>query len=458
MGMYTQSDLQLLCDLVNRDNPDLPKPFSPQNVALNGSPIARVANGRNTQATFVGVPGQGLSGKFVVYYDRLALSSLFGLLPTRPTISVPKTLILKYELLPYLNEELGLNLKRSDLQDAEYGIGTIYPTETPITITAGNGSFIFTGSLTFNVKVQPYGYYPDSGPGPKSLVAGDATNGYFGKFSTDELFTSAQVLQMLYPDRTDFTGMVMNSISWLKFVYLGKILYIPTQQITNLTWNEMYLRGLIYGIDGTAAGNYPSELAATNQYPIWQKKVGDKLYGLQPRLTNVSDPFWAFIMQIGSGAIQGVWGKEPDFQATNQYATTTWVNDKGYYRGFNVTNVNPIVRTSAYYWMPIVYLVDLTGVALPLTGVTTQLSNVGPVPSVTSSENTDYIQPVWVEELESGFPTSPTSTVDNPDYISPVGIDEFHSTAPPSVPMRLDQEKPPVKINLSTTNGELAGF
>lgn len=456
MGMYTQSDLQLLCDLVNRDNPDLSKPFTPQNVVLNGSPIARVANGRNTQATFVGVPGQGLSGKFVVYYDRLALSSLFGLL-TPPTLRVPKSLVLKYELLPYINDALGLNLKRSDLQDAEYGIGAIYPTATAVTITAGSGSFIFTGTLTVNVQVQPYGYYPDSGPGPKSLVAGDATNGYFGKFSTDELFTSAQILQMLYPDRTDFTGVVMNNISWLKFVYLGKILYIPTTNITNLTWNEMYLRGLVYGIDGPGGG-YPTDLTATNQYPIWQKKVGDKLYGLQPRLTDISNPFWAFIMQIGSGAIQGVWGKEPDFQATNQYATTIWSGANGYYRAFNITNVNPIARTSAYYWMPIVYLVDLTGVALPLTDVTTQQSNVGPVPSVSSSENTDYIQPVWVEELESGFPTSPTMSVDNPDYISPVGIDEFHSTAPPSVPMRLDQEKPPVKINLSTTNGELAGF
>ena len=77
MGLYTEPSMELLCQQVVRDNPELAGRISADSIGVRGIPAETTKNGRNTVITLVGKPGKGFSGECTVYYDRLTLSDLF---------------------------------------------------------------------------------------------------------------------------------------------------------------------------------------------------------------------------------------------------------------------------------------------------------------------------------------------------------------------------------------------
>lgn len=91
--------------------------------------------------------------------------------------------------------------------------------------------------------------YPDSGPGPKTLLFGDESLGYFGEVTSDIFLTIPELQSQLnfyaggsIPDP---------NVSWAKVFSEGKILYIPKRAIVNsIPWNTLYNAGLVYGVDG----------------------------------------------------------------------------------------------------------------------------------------------------------------------------------------------------------------
>lgn len=105
-------------------------------------------------------------------------------------------------------------------------------------------------------------YFPDSGPGKTELELGDWFAGYFGKVNQDEFYTPSELLVEInnlvdggfkYPNNGD--------ADWRKFIFNGKVLFIPLAGITTssfgFSWDFLYEKGLVYGIDGN--GYHPAD-------------------------------------------------------------------------------------------------------------------------------------------------------------------------------------------------------
>lgn len=125
----------------------------------------------------------------------------------------------------------------------------------------------------------------DSGPGPKTLVAGTETLGYFGEVTDLQLFTPSQLAGQagLYLGTDNPTAVsAANGNMWLKFIWNSKIIYIAKMPFrTNISWADLYAAGLVYGTRDN--GKYP--LATPKfQYLQLPKYEGAKLWVLKPRL------------------------------------------------------------------------------------------------------------------------------------------------------------------------------
>lgn len=136
-------------------------------------------------------------------------------------------------------------------------------------------------------------YYAKSGPGPKSLQAGNADAGYFGTLTQSQLFTSLEIFNQVglfaYGNDTDPTTL------WFKFSYQGKTVYIPSRPINTanqpLSWEDLYQLGVVYGINGVGA--YPSPAASPQpQRVMITKQLEGRLAAFLLRLpaASINDP------------------------------------------------------------------------------------------------------------------------------------------------------------------------
>lgn len=112
-------------------------------------------------------------------------------------------------------------------------------------------------------------YFPNSGPGRKTLVRGTEDIGYFGTVTATELFDGWEV--------ASFLGLTAGSVNkdtgnvWMKYIYRGKFLFICKDIIRyNLTWNDLYKVGGIYGAKGN--GLYPVSGFPTDQFRVMVKE------------------------------------------------------------------------------------------------------------------------------------------------------------------------------------------
>lgn len=123
---------------------------------------------------------------------------------------------------------------------------------------------------------------PNSGLGPTRLIAGDATNGYFGTVQGTTSFTPAEVAA-LGPISGTLNTEIADEV-WCKFVYQGKILLIARQPfLGNILFNAIYNAGMAYGTDGP--GNPPLNSTAVNQNKIISRVGEDgKTYRYRVRL------------------------------------------------------------------------------------------------------------------------------------------------------------------------------
>lgn len=127
-------------------------------------------------------------------------------------------------------------------------------------------------------------FMANSGPGPKTLIAGDTTLGYFGEVTDTQLFTPAQIASMsgftLGTDNATVPGPGSNL--WLKFVWNGKFIFIAKMPFrTNISWADLYAAGLVYGTRDN--GKYP-QTPAVHQYIQMPKVEGSRTWTLKPRL------------------------------------------------------------------------------------------------------------------------------------------------------------------------------
>lgn len=120
-------------------------------------------------------------------------------------------------------------------------------------------------------------YLPDSGPGSKSLIAGNTTLGYFGLVSPADMFGQYD-MSVATPLVAGTPSPPTNpNFGWWKFVYNGKYLFIPNDAVRNtVSWNDAYAAGLIYGVNGN--GTYPGTPAVNQLVTVDVNDTADASY------------------------------------------------------------------------------------------------------------------------------------------------------------------------------------
>lgn len=105
------------------------------------------------------------------------------------------------------------------------------------------------------------GHYPDTGPGPQTLLRGDWNLGYFGTCTPLQMF-SPSTLNAQIP----IPGALATDASitvWHKFIRKGKVLFIPNAQFSiNANFGQLYNAGLAMGTNDN--GNFPFTIASSN--------------------------------------------------------------------------------------------------------------------------------------------------------------------------------------------------
>lgn len=149
MALYSKRAFGLICEQVNRDNPQLAVPVSERNITLLQGPFSTaMEKGRNTRVVVNGIPEGGYSGKQTLYYDRLNLTQLFKgmVIP----VAVPFRAQRYREIVTQLSEACGLSLSVEDLgyPDSVFDAANLATGQRTVQIHANSAAF--AGSITIN--------------------------------------------------------------------------------------------------------------------------------------------------------------------------------------------------------------------------------------------------------------------------------------------------------------------
>ena len=260
------------------------------------------------------------------------------------------------------------------------------PTTPIATVTSGltwldttalqNVPYYYTTAIVVNGEVilSPAQYainMPYTGPGPQELLCGDWSRGLFGLVSHAELFTNEELRTLCLVGTANTAN-----LGWLKFVRNGKILFFPlTHVATNVGWNTMYARGLVFGTDDTGVG--PHGLTPVNQRKVLTKGSDNFIIRL-PRINDSLDysgvldhrnSDWTTLMYTAFN--QGY--NFPETTVLAEYVTATYFTANVYtpmaeYSGANCAHLNytgapnipgsSCVRaTGTYLWRPVLELI-----------------------------------------------------------------------------------------------------
>ncbi|QVW55794.1 hypothetical protein pEaSNUABM9_00213 [Erwinia phage pEa_SNUABM_9] len=490
MSLYTESAMQQLCQQVVRDNPNLAGQITPDAIAVNGSPVFRNINGRNSQVTLIGKPGKGFIGELVVSYDRLSIPTLFaGMSLTIVLTPEMKTL---GDILPTINEIYGVNIDRADVASADAVLPRGVGVQT-VALNVNNTALCYTGRVTVSYTSAPYGNYPDSGPGPKQLLAGDNVFGYFGKVTQKDFFTGYEMWNGLSPNAGPTFD---NTFTWLKFFMNGKVTYLPSRGIGNTSWQNLYKYGAVFGTDGP--GKVPGATTPVNQLLYMAKSFEGKARYFQLRcpwfnaslnLVGNWDDASALKLasRINKNVASGGWGQESglvfsDYVHMQEHDTGTLSLRMAIDGGYS----SWIPDFTGADWWPVVELIDPSGMVMPLADVTTEVTNAATWPVVTSVVTDKPIVPVYIVEIATEAIPFPmvlgtsnndltvipigidaphvdlvkpmVGSADGGSGVRPIGIDSPHYTGPRPLVAKSDQSDKSSKTTLSSCNGELNGF
>lgn len=156
------------------------------------------------------------------------------------------------------------------------------------------------GSVLSN-NVEAWGL-PYTGPGPQNLLRGDYSRGYFGQVGKKDFISSYDLCNAIDPVVFHPSNAVQE-ITWHKFAYKGKILFIPNGPINQLQpqFAQLYAIGVVYGRDDNGRA-VPAGSSPRNQYRTVD--INDDTFVVRlPRLKDEEDPFLA----PGALTVDGEW-------------------------------------------------------------------------------------------------------------------------------------------------------
>lgn len=204
------------------------------------------------------------------------------------------------------------------------------------------------------------GHYPDTGPGPKTIIRGNWACGYFGVVPIAEVFSISGLLAAIGSAGAGLIQQDVTLTGWHKFVRKGKILFIPVNRFStgNLSqglgrWTQLYNQGLVYGVDGPGAApqaltNYYQVTALVNQ----KKVVSIGQYQFLVRLPKFADgPTDVVVPTVEEGAT-GEWVELMSRTGSNTTLPTTptdkW-NDYSHSMGAPTQNFSSLVNNIRIY-------------------------------------------------------------------------------------------------------------
>lgn len=127
------------------------------------------------------------------------------------------------------------------------------------------------------------GYFATTGPGPQMLMRGTWECGYFGYLTDTEFFSYSDIKdQLALP-----WGVSWQAGGWFKMIYKGKIIFYPAVAYTNVTWQQLYAAGLIYGDDTT--GDFITGMTPPNPLRKQDARVTRDGFDFRVRIPKVVD-------------------------------------------------------------------------------------------------------------------------------------------------------------------------
>ena len=147
----------LVYDLINRDNPQLPYPLTPDNCRLEKikavSPSA-ATGGRNTQVRVRGAQGEGYEDQFTLYYDRMNIAKVIMPVVTGQRVGakfVTFTARTFHQALPIISNTYGVELATWDVADAALPNIEVPNAVSSVTMTMLPSSPAYVGSVSLRL-------------------------------------------------------------------------------------------------------------------------------------------------------------------------------------------------------------------------------------------------------------------------------------------------------------------
>lgn len=237
-------------------------------------------------------------------------------------------------------------------------------------------------------------HYPNSGPGPQTLLFGDTEEGYFGRVPVGEMITGDEVKAQLSVTRYAAPQY------WLKFYRKKEVLFIGVNGTLASGWDDAYNAGLIYGVDGD--GDYPNTPPVNQMRIVRQDKWAYIVRALRSTDASPSAVNWS----PGPGAEVAMLRKT---FATGANGTAEWDNLALFITtvlrerwlanvasaikigtNFNYSSEAP---SNSYNVYPVLALTSLEGRVLPVVSPRGQLAPPE-VPSVSVSIDPSLVYPV----------------------------------------------------------------
>ena len=149
-------------------------------------------------------------------------------------------------------------------------------------------------------------------PGNKKLLHGTRDLGYFGQVAAADLFTDASLATL-----TGLTaGTLINNPTqvWHKFILRGRVIYLaryPSR--TNVAWNDLYAKGLVYGVKGAGDSPLPAG-GAVDQFVVLPRS----------ELINGVRKYWPLKVALQQGANDGVYPSNSTFDSDQSDWDVLW--------------------------------------------------------------------------------------------------------------------------------------
>lgn len=230
-------------------------------------------------------------------------------------------------------------------------------------------SFVKGADVSYSSNYE-MGYFADLGPGPQKLTMGNWTYGYFGEIPASEFITAADLKTQV--GATSLS--VSEPTAWHKFIYKGKILFVPNIYMAYSSWNALYSLGLVFGTDDTgvfpaAATGRPTPvnqnkraIARGNEFIVRCPKVKDDLTTFF--VVAAMDPLCEAAQTIGrlgqTTVVRGIGrGQYSDVNLSSLYAATQNVISSAYYAHYTLggDSITSVSGGNGLYWMPVLEMV-----------------------------------------------------------------------------------------------------